>query len=54
MVVEIKSSKDISKAKKAIDNNQPDKKFNAYKFCGILKVDEDPIKIQQQLRDEWK
>jgi hypothetical protein len=54
MVVEIKNSKDIDKAKKAIDAHQPHKKFDAFKFCGILKVNEDPIKIQQQLRDEWQ
>ena len=24
------------------------------KFCGILKLQEDPMEIQKQLRDEWK
>jgi len=30
------------------------KKFPARKFLGILKIDEDPVKIQRRLRDEWK
>lgn len=54
MVVEIKSVKDIKKAKKVISDNQSEKKFDAYKFCGALKVDENPVKIQQRLRNEWK
>jgi hypothetical protein len=24
------------------------------KFCGILKLQEDPLDIQKQLRNEWK
>lgn len=24
------------------------------KFCGILKLQEDPLEIQKQLRNEWK
>ena len=24
------------------------------KFCGILKLQEDPLEIQKQLRSEWK
>jgi putative IMPACT (imprinted ancient) family translation regulator len=54
MVVVVKSLKDVSKAKKAIAERQPEKKFDAYKFCGALKVTEDPQIIQQRLRDEWK
>ncbi|MDT3403465.1 hypothetical protein [Mucilaginibacter terrae] len=54
MVVVVKSEKDIGKAKKAIAEYQPEKKFDAYKFCGALKVTENPQKIQQQLRNEWE
>jgi len=52
--VVVKSEKDIRKAKKAISERRPDKIFDAYKFCGALKVDEDPLKIQERLRNEWK
>jgi hypothetical protein len=54
MVVVVKSEKDVEKAKQAIAQRQPEKKFDAFKFCGKLKVDEDPQKIQQRLRDEWE
>tara|TARA_R110000850_G_scaffold125647_1_gene244178 strand:+ start:459 stop:635 length:177 start_codon:yes stop_codon:yes gene_type:complete len=27
--------------------------LDAEKFCGQLKLDIDPLKIQQELRDEW-
>ncbi len=54
MVVEVKSFKDIKKAKKAISNNQSVKIFEAYKFCGALKVGEDPGNIQQRFGDEWE
>ena len=29
------------------------KGFKAQEFCGILKLDEDALDIQRQLRDEW-
>jgi hypothetical protein len=53
MAVVVRSEKDISKAKKAIEERISDKRFDAYKFCGALKVTEDPQKIQQRLRNEW-
>jgi len=54
MVVVVKSEKDVSKARKAIAEREPNKKFDAFKFCGALKVTEDPQEIQQQLRNEWE
>jgi len=54
MVVVIRSEKDISKAKKAVAERRPEKVFDAFKFCGALRVSEDPREIQQRLRDEWK
>lgn len=32
----------------------PKKGFDAKKFCGILKLEEDPLTIQKRLRDEWE
>lgn len=29
------------------------KGVNARKFCGVLKLQEDPLVIQEKLRDEW-
>ena len=33
---------------------RPAKTLNAKQFCGVLKLKEDPLKIQKQLRDEWE
>ena len=37
--------------------NELDKKLkvlNAYKYCGIIKLREDPVEYQKKLRDEWR
>ncbi len=28
--------------------------FDAYRFCGILKLKESPLEIQKRMRDEWE
>ena len=28
--------------------------FDAYKFCGAVKFNEDALDIQKRMRDEWK
>ena len=33
---------------------KPKKLFNARKYCGILKLDEDPVTLQRRWRDEWE
>jgi hypothetical protein len=35
-------------------DNKPKKSFDARKFNGTLKVNEDAMVIQKRLRDEWK
>ncbi|HAN79238.1 MAG TPA: hypothetical protein DCQ31_16460 [Bacteroidales bacterium] len=30
------------------------KKFDAWKYCGTIKLTEDPLTIQKRLRDEWE
>ncbi len=53
MVLVLKDSKDIKKVKDLLANRQVKKKFDAMKFCGVLKVNEDALAIQKRLRDEW-
>lgn len=56
MVIVIKSGsskEEIEKALKKLDKNAK-KGFNAQKFSGILNLEEDPLKIQKKLRDEWE
>lgn len=35
-------------------NKQPAKFFDARKYCGAIKFDEDALVIQRKLRDEWR
>jgi hypothetical protein len=30
------------------------KRFDAHKYCGIIKLKEDPLAIQKSMRDEWE
>lgn len=30
------------------------KLFDAHKYCGVIKLKEDPLVTQKRLRDEWK
>ena len=30
------------------------KGVNTKKYCGVIKLKEDPLVIQKQMRDEWK
>jgi len=29
------------------------KAFNAHKYCGIIKLKEDPLELQKKWRNEW-
>ena len=31
-----------------------DKGIDAYKYCGVLDIVEDPLEVQSNLRDEWE
>lgn len=36
-------------------NQETDSKgIDAYKYCGVISIEEDPLDIQSKLRDEWK
>jgi hypothetical protein len=35
-------------------HSNKNKGFDAYKFCGTVKFNEDAMEIQKRLRDEWK
>lgn len=54
MVVILNKDTDIQNLKKILAERKPVKKFDAKKFCGVLKTNKDGLKIQQQLRNEWK
>jgi len=57
MTIVIKKSarkKEIDRLLKSSKNQRPKKILNASKYCGILKISEDPVTIQTKLRNEWK
>ena len=54
MVVVIEKNTDLNKIKKLIAQKQQAKKFDAKHFCGLLRADEDALKVQLRLRDEWQ
>lgn len=54
MVTVIKKGAIKEEIEKAFSNLANTKKFNAYKYCGTIKLTEDPLTIQKKMRDEWE
>lgn len=40
--------------KKNGTGNKQKKVFDAYKYCGVIKLKEDPLTMQKKWRDEWE
>ena len=53
MTVKIKKSDDINTSLKKEASLNKVKKLNPIKFCGTIKLNESPMKIQSKLRNEW-
>jgi hypothetical protein len=47
------TKEEIAELKKKLAAAQAKKGVNTKKYCGVLKLDEDPMDIQKRLRDEW-
>lgn len=54
MTVVIKRSSDKASIRKLLETLPKTGKFEAYKFCGVLKLKLSPLEIQKLMRDEWK
>ncbi|MBZ0202166.1 MAG: hypothetical protein K8I03_04035 [Ignavibacteria bacterium] len=57
MVVVIKKSdskRSIQRKIKSVKPQKAKKLLDAYKYKGILKINENPNEIQKKLRDEWQ
>lgn len=48
------SKKDIEAIEKKLYKEKTSTGFNAKKYNGILKLKEDPLTIQNKLRNEWE
>ncbi|MCD4696512.1 MAG: hypothetical protein K8S16_09760 [Bacteroidales bacterium] len=44
----------IEKIIKELQSNTSERGIDAYKYCGIINLKNDPVVIQKMLRDEWK
>jgi len=47
------SSKEIAALRKKL-NELPGKGVDTKKYCGVLKLKDDPLAIQKKMRDEWE
>jgi len=60
MVITINSTstpEEIEQALKKLEKNnnkESRKHFDAFKYCGVIKLKEDPLAIQKRMRDEWE
>lgn len=53
MTVIIKKNSSKKVLADSLLNLEPQKKFDAFKYCGTSKITENPIQIQKKLRNEW-
>ena len=54
MVTVIKKGSNKKEIEIALSKIKSKKKFDAYKYCGTIKLEEDPLEIQKRMRDEWE
>ena len=48
------SKKEIDRINKKLSAIESGKKLDVKKYCGVIKLKEDPLTIQRKLRDEWE
>lgn len=54
MVTVIKKGSSKTSIRQQVQKLQSNKRFDAKKHCGVIKLKENPQLIQKQLRDEWE
>lgn len=54
MVTVIRKGSDTKEVEKALSKVKNKKSFDAQKYCGALKIKEDPLVIQRGMRNEWE
>lgn len=48
------SKKEIERINKKLRLLPSRKKLDAKKYCGVIKLTEDPLIIQKKMRDDWE
>ena len=46
--------KEFQKIVASMASEKDTKVVNTLKYCGIIKLEKDPLVIQKEMRDEWK
>ena len=54
MVTVIKKGQNKTKINKLLAKAMKTKGVDTHKYCGVIKLKEDPLVIQKRMRDEWK
>ena len=54
MVTVIKKGSDKKKASQQIKKALKTKGVDTHKYCGVIKLKEDPLIIQKRMWDEWE
>ncbi|MGV3589613.1 MAG: hypothetical protein ACO1OF_21580 [Adhaeribacter sp.] len=53
MVTVIKKGADKINIQKALESIKIKKGLNAFKYCGKVKLEKEPLTIQKNFRNEW-
>jgi hypothetical protein len=48
------SKKEMEQINRKLSRMSSRKKLDAKKYCGVIKLKEDPLLIQKRLRNEWE
>ncbi|WP_423146670.1 hypothetical protein [Rubrolithibacter danxiaensis] len=54
MVTILKKGTRKEDIEKTLSNLKGRKKFDAYKYCGAIRLKESPLEIQKAMRNEWQ
>lgn len=53
-MITIKKNTDLEEIRRLLASLSKLKKFDAQKFCGVLKLNQSPLAIQKSMRGEWQ
>jgi len=54
MITVIKKGSDKSSYKRKLEEALKTKGVDTHKYCGVIRLNEDPLTIQKRMRDEWE
>ncbi len=54
MITVVRKGSNKKEAAKQLEKALKTKGVDTRKYCGVIKLREDPLKIQKKMRDEWE